>query len=561
MVSKQVKRFLTGLIGPCMLLGLGLLSPARAQEEESPEGEVKTEEVKTETKKEEAKKEETEKEETEKEADEPEKDEKAEPEKKEAEKPEAEKADEPVKEKEATKESEEKKDQEKKDEGKKDEGEGEKKDEKAAAGDDSDKKKPAGGLLDILKLKKANKLTEEAKKRPLDAEAKKKLEAAIEKLKGGATAVTGAVEDTAEASEDDEDEDGEDEEDDEEAEEPEEPKEPVPPMFWLRDGTRLAGFPKLRQVHVETAYGKLTVPVSEITRVRFASVQKKELVKNVHKLIEQLGHEEYDLREQAMEELRQLGVSALELLREAQESDDEEIKSRVEKLIGEFEEDEEEPDEDEIHTVPIKGDEDEVVTLQFTVKGRVLEKSFEVATLYGNLTFHREDIISIVFQEPLISKRTVEVPGTAIAGQKGKWVDTQVELAKGEPFEITASGTMQLQRYNVPCGPEGTSNAPARFEKFPAGALVGRIGESGKAFLVGADYKGEASDKGKLYLAIAMRSTNGTGKYEVEIETEDKEKKAKRTKKAEKKTEEKTAEKTEKAAAPAAVRKVILKAK
>ena len=400
---------------------------------------------------------------------------------------------------------------------------------------------------------KLRKETQQAKKDAADAKAGKTTQpkpAVAETVVPPAA----AVEVTAEGSE--EVDDAEDEGDGEDAA-AEEPKEPVPPMFWMRDGTRLAGFPRLRQMHVQTAYGSLVIPVSEITRVRFASVQKKEFVEKVRGLVKQLGHEEFDLREQAMEELRQLGAASLDVLKEAQQAgEDEEIRSRLEKLVGEFEEDEEEPEEDEIHTVPIKGDEDEVVTMQFTVKGRVLEESFEVTTRYAQLTFHRDDIISIVFQEPLVSKRTVQVPGTAIAATASKWVDTKVELEKGESYEIAATGTMQLQRYNVPCGPEGTSNAPTRFENFPAGALVGRIGAKGKAFLVGASFKGKAPEKGNLFLAVALRTSNPTGSYEAEIETEEKEEA-----KAKKKSTAKAAEKKAAArAAAGAVRVPILRA-
>ena len=294
-------------------------------------------------------------------------------------------------------------------------------------------------------------------------------------------------------------------------------KKPLPPMFWMRDGTRLAGYPDLNQLHVKTAYGDLTIPVSEVEHVRFVSLQKKELLEEVDKWIQQLAHEEFDLREQAMEELRQVGTPALDSLRKAVESEDEEVKSRAQKLLEELEEDAEEPEESELHTIPLKGDEDEVKTRQFTIKGQIQETSFTVKTRYGELTFQREDIISVVFQEPLIIKRKIEVPGASVAG-KNQWVDTKIDVAAGETFEINASGTIVLQRHsNTACGPNGAPNVSKRYEDFAAGALVAKLGD-GKPFAVNAHYNGKAEKKVRIFLAIALKKA-ASGNFEVEIET------------------------------------------
>ena len=155
-------------------------------------------------------------------------------------------------------------------------------------------------------------------------------------------------------------------------------REPLPPMFHMRDGTRLAGFPETARLRVETAYGSLVVPIGEVVRVRFAAALDNDLGARIEKLVEQLGNEEFDLREQASEELVEIGVAALPALRKGLESDDEEVKSRAEKLVAQLEEEIDEPEEEELHLTPLEGDEDEVETLQFTIKGQVEEASFQV---------------------------------------------------------------------------------------------------------------------------------------------------------------------------------------
>jgi len=305
--------------------------------------------------------------------------------------------------------------------------------------------------------------------------------------------------------------------DSEEPPKPEPKRDPLPPMFHMRDGTRLAGIPGTSRIRVDTAYGPLTIPISEVVRVRFAAALDVDLTKTIAALVDQLGNEEFDLREQASEQLVDIGVPALPALRKATGSDDEEIKSRAEKLVSQLEEEVEEPDDEEVHLTPLEGDEDEVETLQFTIKGQVEEKSFIVKTNYGKLEFRREDILSVVFQEPLVTKQTFDVPGNTFAA-KNQWVDTGVELRKGESFELTASGTITMANYgNTKCGPEGTTNVSSSMSNMAAGALVGKI-DTGKPFLVGSSYEGDGQKGGKLFLGVALKSGTVNGKFEVVLE-------------------------------------------
>jgi hypothetical protein len=397
----------------------------------------------------------------------------------------------------------EKKDEEKKDEPAKAPAEGDKKDEKKDA-------KPAVEVkLDELKLPAG-----------IDAETKKKLKDALSKIEikeGGAKIVLAAPESkdaeapaATEAPKEGEAQPA--------AEAETKPKEPQPPMFYMRDGTRLAGYPDVLEVNVLTAYGKLLIPISEVQRIRLSTVQRKEVGDRLQKLIEQLGSEEFDLREEAMEEIRKLGAPASEALRAALESTDEEVKSRAEKLLGEIGEEEEDDGEEDVHLVPLKGEEDEVVTGQFVVMGKVEEASFAVKTRYGRLEFKREDILSVVFIEPLVNRKKFEVPGNTLAG-RNQWVDTKVELKKGQSFVVVAKGMITLENFgDVTCGPEGTTNAPSVMNNFPAGALVAKVGDSGTPFVAGPKLEGTAKEDGTLRLGIALRSGSASGSFEVSVE-------------------------------------------
>ena len=297
---------------------------------------------------------------------------------------------------------------------------------------------------------------------------------------------------------------------------------PSPPMFHMRDGTRLAGIPAGEGVKVKTAYGTLTVPMRELVRIRFCSSVDSNLSEKIAGLIQQLGHEEFDLREEATEKLTAIGLPALKALEKAQQSEDEEIKARAEKLVAQLEGNVEEPDEDELHLVPLEGEEDEVETAEFTIKGQIEEQNFMVKTRYGSLGFKRADILSIVFQEPLVTRLSFDVPGATLA-EKNSWFDSQADLAEGEEFRLKASGILTLATHNgTKCGPDGTRSIkrtpPPAFKEFPTGSLVGKIGKTGKPFLIGTDYEGVVEKKGRLFLGISLQSGVVQGKLKVVLE-------------------------------------------
>jgi len=296
-------------------------------------------------------------------------------------------------------------------------------------------------------------------------------------------------------------------------------KDPEPPMFRLRDGTRLAGTPELKALNIVTAYGKLTVPIAEVVRVRFAAARDTGIAGRVAELVRELSSEEFDKREEAMTALRDIGVPALEALRKAAESEDEEVKSRAEKLVSEIEELVDDSDSEESQLGSIAGDEDEVVALKFTLRGRVEEQTFALTTRYGALSLSRNDIVSVVFQEGSTTKLTFQVPGTTFAAAN-KWVDTKITLTQGERLRITASGQLNLENYGQTTGPEGTTNVSGnQLETHPTGSLVGKIG-NGKAFLIGAEYEGSANGSGNLQLGVSLQQGQVNGQYQVEVEKE-----------------------------------------
>ncbi len=299
-------------------------------------------------------------------------------------------------------------------------------------------------------------------------------------------------------------------------------KTPQPPMYRMRDGTRIAGHADVQTLRVTTAYGSLEVPIADIVQVRFSSPRDAQLGERIRALVEQLGSDEYDLREEASEGLRGIGVAALEILREAARSEDQEVKTRAEKLVAELEEELEELEEDERpFLVALRGEEDEVVTLKFTAVGRVDLTRFSVSTPYGQLELDRNDILSIVFRPPPFRQHKFRIGGAKAYAGNNKWVDTGLKLTQGSFLKIIAAGSLNLSNYGTNCSPDGAPGLPTTgLDSFPVGALVAKIGSKGKAFLVGSEYEGTANATGKLQLGISFKSGTMRGQFEVEVEVE-----------------------------------------
>jgi len=115
------------------------------------------------------------------------------------------------------------------------------------------------------------------------------------------------------------------------------------------------------------------------------------------------------------------------------------------------------------------------------------------------------------------------VPGNTFA-EKNKWFDSQADLAEGEEFKLRSSGTIILASLNgTKCGPDGTrsvnrTSTSSAFKGFPTGSLVGKIGKTGKPFLVGSDYSGVVEKKGRLFLGMALSAGVVQGKIKVVLE-------------------------------------------
>jgi hypothetical protein len=286
-------------------------------------------------------------------------------------------------------------------------------------------------------------------------------------------------------------------------------------VFLLADGSRVIGETSLKEVAIKTAYGEVVVPASEVVRIRVARSSDKTARDKVAALIKNLGAADFDDRERAYDELCKLGPAALAQLQEAAKHPDAEVRNRVEKLLAELDrgadDDAELPDDG-----PLTGDEDELVTKRFTLRGVVKVEKFDLKTRYGRLEIPREDVVVASLCRPEVIARTVKVTGQhTLNGMLG----TGLRVRQGDRVSVKASGSINFRNWGEACGPDGNADRFGNQNNLPGMALVGRLGSGGKPFLLGSAKQFSAEAEGELFLSLAFTNNTGqsTGEYKVVV--------------------------------------------
>ncbi len=129
-----------------------------------------------------------------------------------------------------------------------------------------------------------------------------------------------------------------------------------------------------------------------------------------------------------------------------------------------------------------------------------------------------------------VDRSLVDVVTVAVPSERA-WTDTGVNVQAGQLFHIDATGSVRTIRSRLwdwikgvtvdrQVGPQGTYVWPRDYRKrrgsraaafplpamadgpFPAFCLIGRIGDEGRPFYVGAHYDGAADASGRLWLGI-----------------------------------------------------------
>jgi hypothetical protein len=302
------------------------------------------------------------------------------------------------------------------------------------------------------------------------------------------------------------------------------------------------------KIDIETLYGKLNVPLKDIRRIEFGLHVPDGVDKKVEVAIKKLASGDFKERDGAVHELVTFGAYAYPALLLAAKSSDPEVAKRATDAVARIR-----------AKVPAKelklAADDRVVTSKFTIVGRIITPSIKARTEY----FGEAQLIlpQLRHLRVLAESRDAELTiDAAKYSNANEWLETNVTIDGTSILSIAATGQVDLcpqMPGTIVAGPKGHSQgavggfggadggfggpggiggaAPAGKGKKgggfgPAaknlpGALLGRIGENGDIFLIGARFEGIPESEGKLYLHInpTQFDTASSGTYQVRIVT------------------------------------------
>jgi hypothetical protein len=270
-------------------------------------------------------------------------------------------------------------------------------------------------------------------------------------------------------------------------------------------------------VEVMTKYGRLTVPLADIRRIDLGLHLPAGLDQQLDQSIRLLASNAYKEREEATRDIIQAGHLAYPFLQRASRNSDLEVAHRVTSLMKRI------SDKHPPEQLRMK-QEDVIHTVEFAIIGRLTSPTIKARSAhFGDLALKLSDLRTVHLRT---GGRECELTVDAIkhGSAPDQWCDTGVVLDGSMRLIATSSGQVDLW----PQGPGQYMTTPKGYttagkgSTFMAGALVGKIGESGKVFLIGERFDGAPEDEGRLFLHIVPSPWNNasTGSYRVRIVTD-----------------------------------------
>lgn len=308
------------------------------------------------------------------------------------------------------------------------------------------------------------------------------------------------------------------------------PKKDVDPKaIWLHtvEGGNINGVLSVDSITVDTEFGELKIPIERIVSFRPGLDNRPSQREAIVKLVLELGDSEAKVREAAQQELSAMGPKIRVILEAYSDDEDTERRTRVQKILSDFQELAEDLEfESNGDSADPLIDQDTVETELFTVVGDISPKSFGIATKFGSLEVALSDI-------RLVRRETGEVPDIhrqiAVTGSnlvQFDYKNSGISVQAGDKIDISASGKLVMSPWgnNSVSTPDGSANYQWYVpNKIPGGALIAKIGSSGKEIMVGSKKSFTADRPGKIYFGIAMnhqyanRNYHFPGEYKIKV--------------------------------------------
>jgi hypothetical protein len=292
---------------------------------------------------------------------------------------------------------------------------------------------------------------------------------------------------------------------------------PQPAEVRLHDGSLVRMTILQESVDIQTKYGKLTIPLRDIRRIEFGLHLPDGAEPQIQEAIKQMGSGVYKERDEAVKQLVAFGPMAYPQLQKATRSPDPEVVKRAVAVIKRI--DDKIPPE-QLRLKP----EDSIQTAEFSITGRVLTPGIKVhSETFGEITLKLCQLRSLA-QRGQAGDVEVNVDAAQFGTSTDIWMDSGVSVDSGLKLIIRSEGQVDLW----PQGPGQYMTTPKGYSTagkggvYMAGTLLGKVGDSGKIFVIGESYEGVAQGEGRLFFHIVPSPWNNTssGNYRVRVRTD-----------------------------------------
>jgi len=293
---------------------------------------------------------------------------------------------------------------------------------------------------------------------------------------------------------------------------------PQPSLAEVRfsDGSVVRMTLKQENVEVQTKYGKLTIPFSDIRRIEFGLHVPPEMNDQIQKSVKRLASEVYKERDLASKDLVQVGHFAFPSLQKASKNGDQEVAHRAAGLMKQI--------SDRVPPDLLKLREEDVIhTTEFIIIGQITSQTLKThSPHFGEVSVKLSELRSMHVRQRG-SKIEIIVDAAKHGSTLDQWLDTGIMVDTGQGIVITSHGQVDLWPQaagQYVTNPKGYNTA-GKGGQFMAGALIGKVGENGKCFHIGERHESNAAEEGKIYVLIVPSPWNNasTGNYRVNITT------------------------------------------
>ncbi len=309
---------------------------------------------------------------------------------------------------------------------------------------------------------------------------------------------------------------------------------PVEVEVTTRDGKIYNGSSTLSDINITTEFGKLAIPVKNITRIDLGISSDKSTNEKVANLIKQMSGTEEAVRKGAYEELIKIGIKAIPAINAFFEDPKNEFEGStsyspndaLEELKSSF------------NVTDVSDKDVFTVSSDFIVTGNYDFNKIEIKTEFGNLSIPREKISSISVTwmgDAMSGESTFKLNATKhiSSNTDGGWLKTGIMIKKGQKVSVFANGEVTLaslsnQKYH----PDGSYintngeklNGKEEYDEYTSsspsyGTLVYKIGDKGKLTAIGAKGNINAKESGQLYFSIyeTVYNKENSGSYSIKI--------------------------------------------